>query len=200
MNKKLLLPVAFAATVLATSCSNEQQAQEIQALRDSLNAANAKIEELKAPINVQSDVFYPVEDGKSLVVANPIIYNVAIKNYNPYDEWSVECLKNTNSTAIANTIFQGVYKGKLKPIDFFSEDQKELSIADVKKLEKQFSRKQIGQIQFEEYWYYDEAKQSFYKDVKSVVLGYELYNAEGEVRGFQPAFKVNLTMQKPDTK
>lgn len=199
MNKKLLLNAAIAVSLFATACNN-QQTEEVQALRDSLAAANAKIEELKAPVNLESIAFYPVEGGKSLVVANPIIYNVAVKNYNPYDEWSVECLKNTNSTAIANAIFQGVYKGVLKPIDFFSEDNKELSIADVKKLEKQFSRKQIGQIQFEEYWYYDEAKQSFYKDVKSVVLGYELYNAENEVRGFQPAFKVELNMQTPIAK
>ena len=146
--------------------------------------------ELPEPIVPQTITYYNAEPGKSLVVADPVIYNVITKNFNPDDDWNEKCFERTNNLALANAVFQAVYKGKLQAIDIVSEQP--MTIADVKKLEKTYSRNQMSNIQFEENWYYDENKCAMYKQVKSITLGYELYNDQGELRGFKAAFKVDL--------
>jgi glycosyltransferase involved in cell wall biosynthesis len=116
-----------------------------------------------------------------------------VKNF---DEIVVCDMESTDNTvAIANAIFQAVYKGRLTPYNYFTEQ--EMPIDSVKAVEKMFTRKQIGKIMFTEKWYFSEATLTFTKKVEQVTLGYELIDkSDGELRGFKPAFLVKLNEAK----
>lgn len=143
----------------------------------------------------ESETYYDFDSTKALVIANPISYDVTTKCYIKDDDWEQERVANTNTIAIANAIFQAVYKGRLTPYDYFSEQP--MPIDSVKAVEKKFNRKQIGKIMFTEKWYFSEATLSFTKKVETVTLGYELFDkSNGELHGFTPAFLVKLNEAK----
>jgi hypothetical protein len=126
------------------------------------------------------------------MVADTIIYDVIIHNTNPEDLWAQQCLQYMNQTMLIDSLFSLVYDNKIVAYDFF--ENKALSIKDVKKLEEEsgFKRENIGKIQFTERWYFSPAEKRFRKDVISIVLGYDLFNEEGSVRGHKPVFKLFL--------
>ena len=159
----------------------------------------AKVEvekELPPPSIPASETFYDFDSTKALVIANPISYDVMTKCYIHGDDgWDSLRVANTNTIAIANAIFQAVYKGRLTPYNYFTEQ--EMPIDSVKAVEKLFTRKQIGKIMFTEKWYFSEATLTFTKKVEQVTLGYELIDkTDGELRGFKPAFLVKLNEAK----
>jgi len=126
------------------------------------------------------------------VIADTITYSVLLKNDDPYNTWQEDALKDLNREALTNYLFDAVYKNKLKPIDYFSEEA--LSIADVKALEAQeeFSRDRIARAQFEEIWYLAPEMNKMQKEVYSIMIAYEVYNDSGKIKGYKPAFKVYL--------
>ncbi|MBN1119273.1 MAG: hypothetical protein JXA77_18835 [Bacteroidales bacterium] len=125
-------------------------------------------------------------------VADTIIYDVIIKNNNPEDSWSSECLKYLKHDALIDSIFDAVYSGKFKAYDHFTGSL--LSIKSIKEMETQdgFSRNAIGKIQFSEIWYFSSEYTVLNKKVISMVLGLEQYNNLGELKGYKPVFKVYL--------
>ena len=146
-----------------------------------------------------SETFYDFDSTKALVIANPISYDVMIKCYIHGDDgWDSLRVANTNTIAIANAIFQAVYKGRLTPYNYFSEQP--MPIDSVKAIEKKFTRKQIGKIMFTEKWYFSEATLTFTKKVEQVTLGYERMmktpDGNDELHGFTPAFLVKLNEAK----
>lgn len=139
----------------------------------------------------ETETFYNLDPNTALAVADPISYNVDLKNYNPNDEWKNEALSKTDRMALANAIFQAVYKGRLTAIDYFSEEP--MTIDAVKELEKKYNRSEIGQIMFTEKWYFSESNLTFTKKVESITLAYERKDLKtGENHGFTPAFMVKL--------
>jgi hypothetical protein len=126
------------------------------------------------------------------VVADTIIYDVIIHNTNPEDAWAEQSLQYVKQNMLVDSLFSLVYQGKVVAFDFF--EKKPLSIADVKKLEaeKGFDRENIGKIQFTERWYFDAGTKQFQKEVMAIVLGYDLFDADGKVRGYKPVFKLSL--------
>lgn len=190
--KKTLLFLASTLTLLAGACTNGGS-----------NGANntadttAKAEAIIAPPTIpESETFYDLDSANAIVVANPISYDVTTKCYiHDDDGWDEQRLANTNTVAIANVIFQAVYKGRLTPYDYFSEEP--ISIDSVKSIEKKFTRKQIGKIMFTEKWYFSETTLTFTKKVESVTLGYELIDkTDNALHGFKPAFIVKLNEAK----
>jgi len=123
------------------------------------------------------------------VLADTIITDVVIKNPTE-DEWTDYTLRHLDKKTLVDQIFDAVYKKQLIPYDFFNNT--ELTIDQVKEIESDpdFSRDKIGKVQFEEKWYYDTKNNTMIKKVHSIMLAFELYNAEGEVKGYKPAFKV----------
>jgi len=123
------------------------------------------------------------------VLADTIISDVVIKNPTE-DEWTDYTLRYLDKKTLVNQIFDAVYKKQLIPYDFFKNT--ELTIEQVKEIESDpdFSRDKIGKVQFEEKWYYDTKNNTMIKKVHSIMLAFELYNAEGEVKGYKPTFKV----------
>jgi hypothetical protein len=129
-------------------------------------------------------------DTNALVVAPEITYDVVLKNSDKTDDWAELCLKNVNRMAFADAVFKAVYAGKLKAFNYKTEA--EMTIEEVKELEKEFPRKNIAKVQFVEEWYFDEENLQVGKKVNAVMLGYELYDNLGAVRGYKAGIKVFL--------
>jgi hypothetical protein len=125
-------------------------------------------------------------------IADTIIYDVIIHNTNPEDQWAEQCLQYMNEGMLVDSLFNLVYEGKVVAYDFF--ENRPLSIKEVKKLEAQtgFKRENIGKIQFTERWSFDASRVRFQKDVLAIVLGYDLFDEEGKIRGHKPVFKLTL--------
>ena len=123
------------------------------------------------------------------VVADTLINDMIIKNPND-DEWTNYSLRNLERNTLVNEIFKLVYNGKLTAHEFFSDST--LSIDDVKAIENdpEFSRDKIAKVQFEEAWYLDTIHYKMVKKVYSIMLAYEVYNLNGEIKGYKPAIKV----------
>lgn len=141
------------------------------------------------PIVVQID-----NESKFLTIADSIITDVTILNPDG-DEWTDYTLRRLDKKTLVDEIFKSVYKEELIPYEFFND--KQLTIEDIKAIEDdpEFSREKIAKVQFEEAWYYDSKKHKMVKKVHSIMLAYELYNSEGEIKGYKPAFKVYLNTE-----
>jgi len=126
-----------------------------------------------------------------IVIADTIITDVVIKNPTD-DEWVDYALRNLDRKILVDKIFDAVYSKQLEPFDFFNDTP--LTIEQVREIETDpdFSRDIISKVQFEEKWYYDAENNIMIKKVHSIMLAYELYNAEGEIKGYKPTFKVFL--------
>jgi hypothetical protein len=119
-----------------------------------------------------------------------IIYDTQIVNPNPENEWVTESLSGLEREKLIEIIFNGVYSGKLIPLDYFSKEK--LSIEDIRLLEEseEFSRDRIAQIKFDEKWAWEPDNSTLKKHVKAITIAYEVYDNLGEVRGYKPAFKI----------
>ncbi|MEA3451555.1 MAG: hypothetical protein U9Q83_06585 [Bacteroidota bacterium] len=148
--------------------------------------------ELDRPDFPKTGSFYETpKSGEHLVFADPIIYDVILKNPDPADDWKDYCLKEVDVEALSKVIFNAVYQGKLTPY-YYRSDDSILPIDSVKSIEVKYKIENVGKIQFNEQWYFDEEKLEMYKKVVSITLGYELVNDIGEIFGYHPAFKVFL--------
>jgi len=177
MRKLLKLTFAFVLLLLINSCTEEATEQK---------------EEINTP-DVKTGEFYETDlnSSNSVIIADTIIYDVTIKNTSKEDDWQEFCLKNVDRTALANIIFNGIYNGKLTAYDYQQESP--MTIEEVKELEKEFSRDQIGKMQFIEEWFFDEKDMTMGKRVNEVMLAYEILNLDGEVRAYKAGVKVYLT-------
>ncbi len=124
------------------------------------------------------------------VIADTITYDVIVKNPNPDDAWTEECLRNLNREALIQNIYEGIYNGKLKTLDYFSDE--EITAEEIKHMEHEgdFDRNDIGKLQFTEIWYMNPKNYDVHKKVQSVVLGYELKKENGDIKGYKPVFRV----------
>lgn len=130
-----------------------------------------------------------------VTIAKPITYEVLVSNPNPDDEWKEECLANTNITQMVSDIIDALLRGDLSAYDYY--DEHILTKSEVKQIVKESNLKEkTANIQFEEDWYWDKENLSLQKRVKKIMLGYELYNAKGEIRGYKASFVVNLAPEK----
>lgn len=132
------------------------------------------------------------EKHTGLMIVDTIIYDVMIKNPNPYDTWTDECLKNLNKEQFVNILFESVYKNQATAFDVLSESI--ITPAELKKLEKKkdFDRDKIGKMQFTESWFYNDSLRTMSKKVISVSMGYEILDDQGNLIGHKPVFKIFL--------
>ncbi len=175
--KKIILSLSVFAVMFAAACTNGGVKDKVATIKETLT-------------------YYDLDSNTALVVSDPISYDVVTKCYIHGDDgWDSLRVANTNTLAVANAIFQAVYKGRLTAIDYFSEQP--MSIEQVKEIEKNNPRETIGKIMFTERWYFSENTLQFSKKVESVTLGYEIIDSlDGELHGFKPAFMVNLNEAK----
>ncbi|HRW62078.1 MAG TPA: hypothetical protein P5132_01250 [Bacteroidales bacterium] len=125
------------------------------------------------------------------LIADTIINDIMIKAAEN-DEWAEYSLRKLDKLKLVNEIFDLVYSEELTPYEYFSEAP--LRIEEIEQLEKdpEFSRDKIAKVQFVEAWYFDPIGMKMTKRVHSIMLAYEVYNNQGEIKGYKPAFKVFL--------
>lgn len=130
----------------------------------------------------------PVYNNTTQIWADTIIYEVLIQNPDTFNKWENLKLKSVNNRKIVDDLFNLVYKGDKKAYDYYTNEP--LSIDDIKDLEANdtFNRGYIGKLQFTESWSYDNSNQKIIKQVHSILLAYEIFNDEGELRGYKAAF------------
>jgi hypothetical protein len=146
-------------------------------------ACNQQRPEDKTFAAAKENISYP---GK--LIADTIIYDVVIRNSNPDDSWTEHCLKNLKRAEFIDSLFALVYDGKIVAYDF--DTHHPLDKKAIKRIESQkdYARDKIGKAQFTEKWYFDAHNLIMSKEILSVVLGYEVYNESGELRGYKPLF------------
>ncbi len=159
MNKIIAI---FLGLVILFSCGNENEKEH--------------------KIEVRKGNFYmnELDSTNAVVLADTIRYSVTIKNPNPNDFWTEMDIRRMDELALANMIFNAIYNKRLVAYEFFEGTK--MSIKDVRKLEKKYPRTQIGRMQFEEEWYFDEKNLRFGKKIKSIMLAYEILSPEGDAR------------------
>ncbi|MBE9468738.1 MAG: hypothetical protein IMY72_10535 [Bacteroidetes bacterium] len=126
------------------------------------------------------------------IVADTIVYGVILKNSNPEDYWTEECLRNIDRKKITDIIFKAIYEGRITAYDYFENTA--FTIDEIKNIEKKnkFNRDRFAQIQFNEEWLIDEINLKMEKRVTSIILGYELYDKKNKVKAYSAAFKIYL--------
>jgi len=160
--------LGFIICVLLVTCTQKTGKEQIKA-------------EIKTPDSVSMHL-----------IADTIIYDVVIRNTNPYDTWIEQSLEKLQHGKLIDSLFALVYERKTMAYDYFSNE--ELSVKQIEILEKEegFARDRIGKIQFTEAWYFNKKTKTLHKEVISVALGHELYSDSGEFRGYKPVFKLYL--------
>lgn len=146
----------------------------------------------KAPTDQKTSDAMQKSSFSGMIAADTIIYDVIIRNTNPDDSWAESCLKGLKRTELIDSIFVLIYAEKITALDF--DTHQTLKKKDIKKLEaeKDFSRDKIGKIQFKEKWIFDTKNTTFRKEIISMILGYEVYDDSGELRGYKPLFMLNF--------
>jgi Gliding motility associated protein GldN len=122
-----------------------------------------------------------------------IIYDTYITNRDSTDKWGEECLSAFDRRALIENVFDAVYKGKINAIDYFSGEAITPDQLRKMEFEGQFTRKNISKIQFDEKWIWNSEKSEMLKQVNSMTIAYEVYNADGQSRGQKPIFKLVFT-------
>ena len=126
------------------------------------------------------------------ILADTISYPVVIKNPDTTDTWTTECLRPLDRKKLVDAVFDAVYSNDAQAYNYFTNEP--MSIKDVKALEKtdEFSRENVGKLQFWESWYFDEKKQIFTKKVHKILVAYEVFTEDGVLRNYKPAFYIKL--------
>ncbi len=129
-------------------------------------------------------------------IADSIMYIANVRNANPADAYYMdEWLKGAKINELADIIFKAVYDGKLKPYSYITG--KEMTIEEVKELDAEYNRKNIGQILFTEDWYFDKEKLQMNKTVNSIMLAYFTFDEDGSVKGNKAGIRIYLNGTKP---
>ena len=132
----------------------------------------------------------------SVIVADSIMYITNVINPEPEEDYYMkEWLSGAKTEVLANLIFTAVYNKQLKPYNYITG--KEMTLAEVEDLEKNWIRENIGQILFTEDWYFDEKELKMYKQVNSIMLAYYTYSDDGLVNGNKAGIRVYLNDTKP---
>ncbi|NPA67578.1 MAG: hypothetical protein GXO50_03105 [Chlorobi bacterium] len=158
------------------------------------NKTGYKKNNTEESVNINPENFNP--EKSAIKVADTIMYITNVKNPVPenayyMDQW----LGGAKIQLLADKIFDAVYAGKLKAYNYITG--KEMTIQEVKELEKEFDRKNIGQILFTEDWYFDPENLKMYKQVNSLMLAYFRYDEDGNLLGNKAGIRVYFNGTKP---
>ena len=164
MKMKTLLSMTLMIPLLFTSCIEEKKSQPAVELSES----------------------------NATLIAEDIIYDVEIKNPSTDDPWMENALKGLQREALIDFIFDGIYDKNLQVFDIFEGTR--ISAQKILKMEEEgeFSRDEIGKIQFTEQWMYDSTNHVMTKKVTAISLGIQNFDPDGYLIGYYPLFKVIL--------
>jgi len=127
-----------------------------------------------------------------ICLADTIIYPTLIKNSDPNDKWTEQCLSRFDRELFVDKLFDAVYEHKARAYSYATN--KEMSISEVKDIENQedFSRDKVAKLQFWESWHFDEQQFIMTKKVHAVLIAYEYLSEDGDLLGYKAAFYVKM--------
>lgn len=143
----------------------------------------------------KNDNMYEFDKKSSARVADSIMYAAIVKNPNPEEKYMDEWLKDANIKVLSDIIFKAVYDKRLTAYNYITGE--ELSIEEVKEMEKEYNRDNIGKILFAEEWYFDETNLRMHKKVNSIMLAYERRDEENIVYSYKAGIRIYLNGTKP---
>jgi len=144
--------------------------------------------------SIDKESFIPGDSA--VIIADSIMYITDVKNANPTEAYYMdEWLSGAKIEILANQIFKAIYDKKLPAYDYLSGN--EMTIEEVKNLETEWKRDNIGQILFTEDWYFDPVQMKMYKQVNSLMLAYFRYDSEGNISGNKSGVRVYFNGTKP---
>lgn len=151
----------------------------------------------KKIISEQKDTvfFSKTISPNSIIFADPISYDVVVKNPDKEDEWTESCLKNTDADTLIDIIFNAIYSGKLVPYHYWYKDSI-VPLDSIKNFEKLIRNYKIGKMSFEEQWFFDTDSMKMYKKVNSIIIGYGIKDNLGAIGSYRAMFKVFLDKNK----
>lgn len=135
------------------------------------------------------------QNKSAIKVADSIMYIANVKNPDSEAYYMKDWLGGAKIQILADKIFNAVYDKRLKAYNYITGEK--MSIEDIKNLENEFSRDDIGQILFTEDWYFDEKELKMYKQVNSIMLAYFRYDEDGNLLGNKSGIRVYLNGTKP---
>lgn len=156
--------------------------QELASDNDSNNTVSINVNEL-------------TQNKSALKIADSIMYITNVKNPDPEAYYMKDWLGGANIQLLADKIFDAVYNKKLKAYNYVTGE--EMTIDEIKELENEYNRKDIGQILFTEDWYFNEIEMKMYKQVNSIMLAYFRYDDDGNLLGNKSGIRVYLNGTKP---
>ncbi|MCW3804225.1 hypothetical protein [Plebeiibacterium marinum] len=118
--------------------------------------------------------------------ADTIIYDVLIQNPDPTDEWQDQKIKHVNHKKLVDDIFSSIYTEKKIAYDYYSNQP--YTIDEIREFEEGYPRTDIGKLQFEECWKYDQNTGNIEKQVYSILVAYTLYDSSQNIRGYKAGF------------
>ncbi len=176
MNIKHVIAAGFLLFLHISACKNPAKGEDPEKV--TINISDFKI------------------NSEAIKVADSIMYITNVKNPNPEDAYYMDqWLGGAKTKLLADKIFAAVYSKKLNAYNYITGDK--MSIEEVKELENEFKRKDIGQILFTEDWYFDEENLKMYKQVNSIMLAYFRYDDAGNLMGNKAGIRVYLNGTKP---
>ncbi len=182
---KIIFSNLLIISLLLFSCGAEKtEKDEESSLVDSTQTEKKHEAQIIPYINTE------INDSSAYIVAKKISYPVTVKPTSKMDDWEKECIKDIDKKTFVDIIFKGVKTKRLKAYNYITDE--ELSSAELQEMEKKYSRRDIGKIQFEEEWFFDNKELIMIKRIKSVMLAYENKTEDGEVRSYTAGIKVYL--------
>lgn len=140
--------------------------------------------------NTREIIFYKDSLSKNVVcLANPITYNVILKNYDPEDNWNKQALKNVNADTLINILLEGVLQKKIVATSFLNDDSI-IPFDSIRNLKGKI--KNLDIITFEEQWFFDPESFEFYKKINSIVIGYNSQKDLSLPPRFKAIFKIKI--------
>ena len=182
MNMKLLNILIICILIIFSSCNSEKQNEP-----NKINNSSS---------NVEIDLDLLNAGDSAVAVADSIMYITEVKNSEPSEAYYMDqWLSGAKIDLLANLIFDAVYSNRLKAYNYISGE--EMSISQVKELETEWKREDVGQILFTEDWFFDSKKMQMYKKVNSIMLAYFRYSDDGTLIGNKAGIRVYLNNTKP---
>lgn len=142
--------------------------------------------------NGKSGMTLQADSSLGTLVADTIIYDVALTNPNPEDPWGDQRLKRLNRKAFVDSIFLMIYSGNATAYDHNTGEKLTVKQMERMEIDSVFQRTKINMIQFKEAWYINPSGISITKDVISMVLGSQVYDSYGVYLGNRAVMRVEL--------
>jgi hypothetical protein len=124
------------------------------------------------------------------VIADTIIYDVVLKNFDETDLWKETCLSQYNNKEMIRLLMKGIKEEKLTafsfPFDKKIETDSILSVFEELESDSNF----IGKIQFQEKWSIDTSNFEMTKEVEEYVLGYSKTDNDGRFKGYSAIARI----------